>query len=149
MSPAELWQILTGAGQESSAAGVFWQIRLPRVILTMCSGAALALSGWFTRGFFEILWHRRMCWESAAAVSGSNAVDFVFWGLGAYGGDSSLCGGTRCGGSGLALAALMKGGRVFGMVIAGIVVGALCNSLMMTLKYTRIQTGICQSLNIG
>ena len=44
ISPAQLWQILTGAGEESSAAGVFWQIRLPRVVLTMCSGCLLYTS---------------------------------------------------------------------------------------------------------
>lgn len=137
MSPAELWQILTGAGQESSAAGVFWQIRLPRVVLTMCSGAALALSGLVYQGIFR----NPLASPDVLGVGSGCSVGAMLSIL--YFGGSALMGvllpfaaGLAAVGAALALAALMKGGRVFGMVIAGIVVGALCNSLMMTLKYT-------------
>ncbi len=40
-----LWSLLSGAGDDSLQQQIFWQLRLPRVLLAALAGAALALCG--------------------------------------------------------------------------------------------------------
>jgi len=50
--PAELWNILRGAGQETFAI-IVWNIRLPRTVLIALAGAALGGSGAAYQGLFR------------------------------------------------------------------------------------------------
>lgn len=57
ISPLELWHLLLGlfdaASQNSSAHLVFFNIRLPRLLLGVAAGAALGLSGALMQGLFR------------------------------------------------------------------------------------------------
>ena len=52
ISPSELWNVLRGAGAETSAQ-ILWKIRLPRTALVALTGAALAGSGAAYQGLFR------------------------------------------------------------------------------------------------
>lgn len=52
ISPAELWDILRGAG-EKTYAFIVWNIRLPRTVLVALTGAALSGSGAAYQGLFR------------------------------------------------------------------------------------------------
>ncbi len=52
ISPAELWDILRGAG-EKTYAFIVWNIRLPRTVLIALTGAALSGSGAAYQGLFR------------------------------------------------------------------------------------------------
>ena len=54
IGPGELWKLLTGAGETSEVVrAVFWDIRLPRVLLAALVGASLALAGAGVQGLFR------------------------------------------------------------------------------------------------
>ena len=44
ISPAEMWKILQGVGEEKFTF-IIWNIRLPRTVLVALTGAALSRSG--------------------------------------------------------------------------------------------------------
>ena len=52
ISPAELWKILRGLGDETFTF-IIWQIRLPRTVLVALTGAALSGSGAAYQGLFR------------------------------------------------------------------------------------------------
>ncbi|MBE0672672.1 MAG: iron ABC transporter permease [Anaerolineales bacterium] len=52
ISPAELWKILRGMGDETFTF-IVWQIRLPRTVLVTLTGAALSGSGAAYQGLFR------------------------------------------------------------------------------------------------
>jgi len=52
ISPKELWQVILGHGNETSAS-ILWKIRLPRTVLIALTGAALGGSGATYQGLFR------------------------------------------------------------------------------------------------
>ena len=54
ISPANLWRLLTGSTEVSEVLrAIFWDIRLPRVLLAVLVGSALALAGAGVQGLFR------------------------------------------------------------------------------------------------
>ena len=45
LSPEDIWRILLGQGGDTMEARVFWQLRLPRVLMGVAAGAVMSLSG--------------------------------------------------------------------------------------------------------
>jgi iron complex transport system permease protein len=52
ISPAEIWDTITGQGTETSFA-ILWKIRLPRTALVILTGAGLGISGASYQGLFR------------------------------------------------------------------------------------------------
>jgi iron complex transport system permease protein len=52
ISPAEIWNTITGNGAETSFA-ILWKIRLPRTALVLLTGACLGISGASYQGLFR------------------------------------------------------------------------------------------------
>jgi len=52
ISPKELWQVITGNGNETFTS-ILWRIRLPRTVLIVLTGAALGGSGATYQGLFR------------------------------------------------------------------------------------------------
>ncbi len=52
ISPAEIWNTITGQGAETSFA-ILWKIRLPRTVLVILTGACLGISGASYQGLFR------------------------------------------------------------------------------------------------
>ena len=45
LSPEDIWRILLGQSGDTMEARVFWQLRLPRVLMGVAAGAVMSLSG--------------------------------------------------------------------------------------------------------
>ena len=52
MSVGEIFQILTGNGEDETARSIVWEIRLPRITAAMLLGGALSVSGFLLQTFF-------------------------------------------------------------------------------------------------
>src|SRR5687767_12569626 len=53
ISPADLWQTLTGPGTNETFKTIIWSIRLPRSALVLLTGACLGISGASYQGLFR------------------------------------------------------------------------------------------------
>ncbi len=83
LGPSELWQLLTGSPQTPELArAVFWDIRLPRVLLAALVGASLALAGAGVQGLFRNpLADPALIGVSAGAAVGAVLCFFFGWAL--------------------------------------------------------------------
>lgn len=59
LSYADLWALLSGQTQAGASYFLFWQIRLPRLLMAYAVGAALGLSGAGYKAFSKTLWPNR------------------------------------------------------------------------------------------
>ena len=123
----------TGNGQE---ANLLFNIRLPRVLLVIISGAALALSGMVFQSIFQnplispdVLGVSSGCSLGAAiGIVFLSASPFMIQGLSFLFGICSVI-------FSLILSKKMRSNRVLALVISGIVTGALTSSFIMIIKY--------------
>jgi iron complex transport system permease protein len=83
LGPSELWQLLTGSPQTPELVrAVFWDIRLPRVLLAALVGASLALAGAGVQGLFRNpLADPALIGVSAGAATGAVLCFFLGWAL--------------------------------------------------------------------
>jgi len=81
IGPGDLWKLLTGAGETSEVVrAVFWDIRLPRVLLAVLVGASLALAGAGVQGLFRNpLADPALIGVSAGAALGAVICFFFGW----------------------------------------------------------------------
>jgi iron complex transport system permease protein len=81
IGPGDLWKLLTGSGQISEVVrAVFWDIRLPRVLLAALVGASLALAGAGVQGLFRnSLADPALIGVSAGAALGAVICFFFGW----------------------------------------------------------------------
>lgn len=81
IGPADLWKLLTGAGETSELVrAVFWDIRVPRVLLAALVGASLALAGAGVQGLFRNpLADPALIGVSAGAALGAVICFFFGW----------------------------------------------------------------------
>lgn len=123
----------TGNAQE---ANLLFNIRLPRVLLVIISGAALALSGMVFQSIFQnplispdVLGVSSGCSLGAAiGIVFLSASPFMIQGLSFLFGICSVI-------FSLILSKKMRSNRVLALVISGIVTGALTSSFIMIIKY--------------
>lgn len=87
IGPGDLWKLLTGAEETSEVVrAVFWDIRLPRVLLAALVGASLALAGAGVQGLFRNpLADPALIGVSAGAALGAVICFFFGW-QGLFGG---------------------------------------------------------------
>ena len=136
LSLGEIIDIIRGDCTDAVKSAVFLNIRLPRVLLTSLSGAALALAGWVYQSVFmnplaspDVLGVGSGCaiGAIAAIILGADAATIKL---------AAFIAGT------ITVALTMGLARAIGrqlsvtMLLAGIAVGALANSIIMLLKYT-------------
>jgi iron complex transport system permease protein len=83
LGPSELWQLLTGSPETPELVrAVFWDIRLPRVLLAALVGASLALAGAGVQGLFRNpLADPALIGVSAGAAVGAVLCFFFGWAL--------------------------------------------------------------------
>lgn len=81
IGPADLWKLLTGSAQTSEVVrAVFWDIRVPRVLLAALVGAALAMAGAGVQGLFRNpLADPALIGVSAGAALGAVICFFFGW----------------------------------------------------------------------
>ncbi len=137
ISVADVGSILFGFAKDNMMVNVFCNIRLPRTFFVAVAGGALGLSGFLYQGMFQnplvspdVLGVSSGC--SVGAVStilffGGNAVALQFLSFG---------GGLLVVVCSAVLAKIMGGRKLYSLVLAGVILGAFCNAVIMLLKYT-------------
>ena len=136
LSPADLWEILSGRAAGSMKETVFWNIRVARTCVAALCGGALSLAGFVYQGLFR----NPLVSPDVLGVSGGASVGAIcailFWGgsLGALQ-VFSFAGGLAAVALSLLLARAIGGNRYFNLIISGIILGALANAAIMALKY--------------
>ena len=135
LSPSEIWDILTWKITGTIGARVFWQLRLPRVIMGLAAGAALGLSGAVYQTIFRNPLASPDLTGVASGASFGAACAIVF---GAGGAVEIMAGSFFMGILSLLLVLLLvqaarlpQTGRY---ILAGIIVSSLADAGLMVLK---------------
>ncbi len=128
--------VITPANFKSAAAqNIFWNVRLPRVVMAAFCGGALAVSG----SIFQQLFRNVLASPEIVGVSSGAGLGAAF-ALVCFGANALLVpafafvGGLAAVILALLLSGLNKRRGLFGLVVAGVVIGSLCNSGIMLLK---------------
>ena len=136
LSPADLWEILSGQAAGTMKANVFWNIRVARVCLAALCGAALSLAGFAYQGLFR----NPLGSPDVLGVSGGASVGAICAIL--FSGGSlaalqvlSFAGGLATVALSLLLARAIGGNRYFNLILSGVILGALANAAIMAMKY--------------
>jgi iron complex transport system permease protein len=132
---ADLWRLLTGSTDVSEILrAIFWDIRLPRVLLAVLVGSALALAGAGVQGLFRNpLADPALIGVSAGASLGAVLCFFLGW-QGALGG--WLLPVTAFAGGWLAVLLLgvfnsgFAGGGAAKLILAGVALNAMIGSVL-------------------
>lgn len=130
VSPADLWQLLTGAALPRAVAHAVFDIRLPRLLVTLGAGAALGASGAVFQSIARNpLGSPDVIGFTAGAASGALLQIIAFGGTGADVVPAAMAGAILTG-AGVYLLA-RKNGRVGAhrLVLTGIGVGAMLSAL--------------------
>lgn len=141
LSLSDIFSIISGECEESMKIAVFLKIRLPRTLMAALSGAALSLSGWVYQSIFM----NTLVSPDVLGVSGGCSVGAIAAILAGFPAalvqTCSLFSGLAAVGITLLLARAIGRHNNVSMLLSGVVVGALANSVIMLLKYTADPTG--------
>ena len=141
LTPDDLIEIVAGRCGDTMKRSVFLTIRLPRTLLVCLSGMALSLAGWVYQSIFM----NTLVSPDVLGVSGGCAVGAILAMLSglpaAFVQGSSLLAGLAAVLLTLAMARVVGRCQNLAMLLSGIVVGALANSIIMLLKYTADPSG--------
>lgn len=137
LSLTDIFSILIGKSQNEMDKNLFYQIRLSRTFSALFAGAALSLAG----QTYQTVFQNPLVSPDVLGVSSGcsiGAVLAILWGSSFLTGAWLLtfCCGILTVFLSLLLAAAMGGNRRYTMLLSGIIIGALANSVIMTLKYT-------------
>lgn len=136
LSISDILGILMGKGGNLMDEKLFLQIRLPRTFFVVLSGGALALAGMVYQSVFQnpLVSPDVLGVSSGCSVGGIIGIlmfghsivisQFLTFGLGLLAVAAAML-----------LASCMGGNKRYLMIIAGIIVGALANSVIVLLKY--------------
>lgn len=132
-SISEIWNALLLSGDEITKSLV-WNLRLPRILLVCISGAALAISGVVYQTIFQNpLASGDVIGASSGCSLGATFAILMFsnaWATEL----SSFIGGMIIVLLTFFLASHVRGNRILNLVVAGLVLQAVANALMMMLK---------------
>lgn len=136
ISLAELVRIVQGQPSTAMHALVLWQIRLPRTVMVACAGGALALSGFV----YQTLFRNALVSPDVLGVSSGasvGAIAAILCGVSTVWMQAwAFAGGVLVVLCTVLLAHWMGGKRLLTTLLAGMILGAFCNAIIMTLKYT-------------
>ncbi len=137
IAPKNIINIFLGKLESTMDANIFLNIRLPRTILVVFSGGALALSGFV----YQSLFRNPLVSPDVMGVSSGASVGAIFAILFFKGNPSAVQISAFLGGIivvllSLLLSKAMGGNRLYTMILSGIIMGSFANSIIMTLKYT-------------
>lgn len=132
---ADIVEICAGRCDDAMKTAVFLKIRLPRTVMAMLSGMALSLAGWLYQSIFM----NTLVSPDVLGVSGGCSLGAITMILAGHSAEA-IQGGAFISGVITVLITLMLA-RAIGrhgnvtMLLAGIVIGALANSMIMLMKY--------------
>lgn len=135
LSLEDIFLIITGRHESATAVSLFWEIRLPRVLLVAYGGGALAVSG----AVFQTLFSNPLVSPDVLGVTSGCSVGAVFamlflpsamWAV--HG--SAFVFGLLVVAFALFLSSFVKSNRILGMVLAGIIVSSAASAVLMIFK---------------
>lgn len=135
LSLEDIFLIITGRHQSATAVSLFWEIRLPRVLLVAFGGGALAVSG----AVFQTLFSNPLVSPDVLGVTSGCSVGAVFamlflpsamWAVQSC---AFIC-GLLVVAFALFLSSFVRSNRILGMVLAGIIVSSAASAVLMILK---------------
>lgn len=137
LSVADIGRVLFGFADQEMMVNVFWKIRLPRTFFAATAGCALGLAGFIYQGMFQnpLVSPDVLGVSSGCSVGAVAAILFLGGNMVAVQA-LSFAGGFLVVVLSVALAYMMGGRRLYSLVLAGIILGALSNAVLMLLKYT-------------
>jgi len=141
LSISDIFAVITGSCGDAMKESVFLRIRLPRTLMAFLAGMALSLAGWVYQSIFM----NTLVSPDVLGVSGGcsvGAIAAILLGLpAAYIQGFSLAAGLITVAVTLLLARAIGRYGSIAMLMSGIVIGALANSIIMLLKYTADPNG--------
>ena len=137
ISPGDVFQGLSG----SMESRIFWQLRVPRVLLALCAGAAFGLCGMVFQAMFRNpLAEPSLLGVSSGAAFGAAAAIRFGLGAGILGviaiPTSAFAGALLSIVIITAFSHLAKGARDASLLLAGIAISSIFSSLIMVFQYT-------------
>lgn len=137
LSVIDIIQIITNSGEVSAMDhNIFLKIRLPRATLVTISGASLALSGFVYQSLFKnpLVSPDVLGVSGGASVGAIVAILFFSSSVAITQVFSFICSMlvVICS---MLLAQYMGGRRIYTLVLSGIIMSSLANSIIMALKY--------------
>jgi len=132
---------LFGAGADSTVQTIFWQLRVPRVLLGFLAGAGLAISGMVFQAMFRnpLATPFTLGVSSGASLGASLAVrlgwGFAFLGFSAQS-LAAFVGAMAAIVLVYGLTQVRRGFSTSTMLLAGVAVNFLCSSLILFIQYT-------------
>lgn len=135
LSLRQILEIALCGGGDAMARNVFLNIRLPRTLLVAISGMGLALAGWTYQSLFmnvlaspDVLGVGSGCSVGAVLgiLMGAGGMSMQFMALGS---------GLMAVVLSMALARWIGRQRSAALLLSGIIVGAVCNAVLMLFKY--------------
>lgn len=148
LSLSEILRIMNGRCQDTMAIRVFYTLRLPRVGMGVLTGIALGISG----AVFQLMFQNPLASPDLVGVaSGASLGTAIAIVLGA-GTVTERMTGSFLGGIGALIFVLalvgVSGKRNSGTyILAGIIVSAVCNAMIMLLKYMADSDGELASID--
>ena len=131
----EIWAILRGAPVSETARGVFWTLRLPRTLMALLAGAGLSLSGYVYQAMFKnILASPDLIGVASGANAGVAVAIVLASGSAFLVPIFAFLGGMVAVLLAVALAGISRRRSLASVVLAGIVIGSLGESIVMALK---------------
>ncbi len=119
-----------------TSQNIFWNVRLPRVVMAVLCGGALGTAGCV----FQILFRNVLASPEIVGVSSGAGAGAAF-AMVAMGHGSSFLVPLSAFAGGMAAVVLVmlmsriqRGAGMFGLVISGVVVGSICNAIIMLFK---------------
>lgn len=136
LSIKEILQIIMGNGQKEMDKTLFYQIRLSRTFFVVLAGGSLALAGLIYQSIFQ----NPLVSPDVLGVSSGCSIGAI---IGILSGVSNVIVsqgfafllGILSVFLAVTLASILKGDRRYMLVLSGIVIGSLANSVIMALKY--------------
>ncbi len=131
----EIWAILQGAPVSETARGVFWTLRLPRTLMALLAGAGLSLSGYVYQAMFKnILASPDLIGVASGANAGVAVAIVLASGSAFLVPVFAFLGGMVAVLLAVSLAGISRRRSLASVVLAGIVIGSLGESIVMALK---------------
>ena len=131
----EIWAILQGAPVSETARGVFWTLRLPRTLMALLAGAGLSLSGYVYQAMFKnILASPDLIGVASGANAGVAVAIVLASGSAFLVPVFAFLGGMVAVLLAVSLAGISRHRSLASVVLAGIVIGSLGESIVMALK---------------
>ena len=136
ISVTEIWAMLTGGEVKTMTAKVFFTLRIPRTVMALLGGMGLGLAG----GVYQNIFKNPLASPDIIGISSGANMGAAIAIVSAGGAMVSIAVGAFAGGLAAVLLVMLlvqttRSNATSTYVLAGIIISALANTVIMLLKY--------------